>query len=348
MENGHKNQLPMVDLFAGAGGLTQGLSDAGFTPVAASEWDPDAASTYIRHHRQAHPSIPLKFFEGDVADQSFKSLKGHISLVAGGPPCQPYSMGGLRRGRMDNRDGIPQFIRAISEIDPDIFVMENVPGLTQGTLKSVFHETINQLTSMGFKVTANVLHAADFGVSQKRRRLFIIGTRGGHFEWPTPSHGPQGLEDWVPAKAVISAETALGTPNTSKVTYAKKPDLRPSPYDGHLWNGGGRPIDPNGLVPTLLASMGGNKTPWVDTLNIAPEYHRYLLNGGAPRTGTVPGARRITVEEAASVQGFPTRMIWTGKQSSRYRQVGNAVPVKLANSVGIALHNTFLSKQRSF
>ena len=83
--------------------------------------------------------------------------------------------------------------------------------------------------------------------------------------------------------------------------------------------------------------MGGNKTPWLDTLGIVPEYHAHLLSGGSPRQGVVPGARRITVEEAALLQGFPAGAQFAGRRSSQYRQVGNAVPPALGKEIGLAL-----------
>jgi len=104
-----------------------------------------------------------------------------------------------------------------------------------------------------------------------------------------------------------------------------------------VYNGGGRPIDLTEPAPTLLASMGGNKTPWVDSYGIVPEYHAYLMAGGKPRSGRVPGARRITVDEAALLQTFPVGSYFAGPRSSCYRQIGNAVPLLLAEAIGLAL-----------
>jgi DNA (cytosine-5)-methyltransferase 1 len=87
----------------------------------------------------------------------------------------------------------------------------------------------------------------------------------------------------------------------------------------------------------MLASMGGNKTPWLDTLGVVPAYHAHLVAGGPPRQGRVPGARRLTVEEAALLQTFPARTAFVGRRTSQYRQIGNAVPPLLAEHLGLAL-----------
>lgn len=339
--------IPFLDLFCGAGGLSLGLAGAGMVPVAASEMDRDALETYVEAHAKYHPHLGLEVFDGDIANYSFKKLKGDVGVVAGGPPCQPYSMGGLRRGVMDVRDGLPQFLRVLGEVQPEAFLMENVPGLVKGAQWPRFAAFLSELESLRFTVTWKVLHAADFGVAQRRQRLFVVGLRSTGFEWPEPTHGVGTKRNWVTARELLSPDEPVGIPNHSKVTYARTPDLRPSPWDGHLWNGGGRPINPNGLVPTLLASMGGNKTPWLDGDGIVPVYHEHLVRGGRPRKGVVKGARRITAEEAAIVQTFPVDMPWAGRRSSRYRQIGNAVPVKLAEAVGAALYRQVAVPARS-
>lgn len=330
--------LTVLDLFAGAGGLSLGLADAGMEVIAAAEWDQDALDTYAKSHPAA------RLYPGDISDIDFTEFRDSVDVVAGGPPCQPWSDGGKGLGHEDPRDGFPQFVRAVRTIKPQAFLMENVAGLTRGAKRPHFLRLLRELAGLGYEIADEVLVAASFGVPQGRKRLFIVGTRSGGFTWPDATHG-SGRRPWRVAGEVVSSNITLGEPNSSIVTYAKRPDLRPSPYDGLLFNGGGRPIDLSDLAPTLLASMGGNKTPWIDTLQIVPEYHGYLMGGGQPRAGVVPGARRITVAEAAALQTFPEGMAFAGPRSSQYRQIGNAVPPLLARAVAEAL-TAWLNRQR--
>ncbi|MGH9071443.1 MAG: DNA cytosine methyltransferase, partial [Acidimicrobiales bacterium] len=237
----------------------------------------------------------------------------------------------------DPRDGIPQFVRAVAAVAPTAFLMENVAGLARSSNARLLQLVLDDLRGLGYTVDHRVLHAADYGVPQARDRLVVVGVRPGiAFQWPDATHGAGRALPHRTAGEVVESEPA-GDPNPSIVTYAKAPSLRPDAYHGHLWNGGGRPIDLARPAPTLLASMGGNKTPWVDTLGIVSKYHAHLLGGGSPQSGQVPGARRITATEAAALQSFPAGFVFEGKRSSQYRQIGNSVPPQLARSVAEAL-----------
>ncbi len=344
--------LKVADLFAGAGGLSLGFMAEGAQVVVAVERDADAAATYRgAHERLAGPGgTTVDVYEQDICDVDFRPYRGRLDVIVGGPPCQPWSLGGLRRGRADPRDGIPQFARALYEAAPRAFVLENVAGLARGEARRAFelivavlagHEPLERLVGpgvgkgarLGYEVSWRALQAADYGVPQNRLRLFVVGTEpGAGFQWPAPTHGPGRPLPYVAAGEVVSA-SARGEANPASVTYAAHPSLRPDPYHGKLYNGGGRPIDLSKPAPTMLASMGGNKTPWVDTASTVPEYHAHLAAGGAPRSGQVPGARRITVVEAAALQGFPDWARFVGSRSSQYRQVGNAVPPPLARAI---------------
>lgn len=326
--------VPVLDLFAGAGGLSLGFAWAGLAPVAAIEVVPDAACTYAAHHGVE----VIRRDIGALSDQELRAFRDEVRVVAGGPPCQPWSTGGRRRGDADSRDGFPQFFRTLLAVRPEAFVCENVSGLESGSAAGYLRDLLRVFEEeLRYDVQCKVLDAADFGVPQHRRRLFIVGTRdAGVFEWPDATHGPHAPNRWATAGDVLSSEP-IGQPNRSIVTYAKKPQLRPSPFDGLLFNGGGRPIDLGAPARTILASAGGNKTPFYDTLGIVPGYHAHLREGGEPRTGRVPGARRITVAECAALQSFPDGMVFAGARSSQYTQVGNAVPPLLAEAVGRSL-----------
>ena len=324
---GAMTAMRSLDIFAGAGGLSLGLEAAGFEIVAGVEIDPDACETFAK----AHPAAEVVC--DDVSLLPFQTWAPRVDVLVGGPPCQPWSTGGKRLGDADPRDGWPIFLQALEAIRPRAFIAENVAGFAAGARKPHFDTLTERLSSLGYNVTARVLNAADYGVPQRRLRLLIVGTERGGFEFPTPRFGVGTEKPWRIAGDAIGPEP-VGNPNPSIITYARRPDIRPNPYDGHVYNGGGRPIDLSKPARTLLASMGGNKTPWVDTLGIVPEYHAHLLAGGVPRTGQVPGARRITVEEAALLQTFPRGMHFAGPRSSCYRQIGNAVPPMLAEAVG--------------
>jgi DNA (cytosine-5)-methyltransferase 1 len=319
-----------IDLFAGAGGLSLGLAQAGVLPVCAIEIDTYAADTLASHL----PGIDLQCT--DICKVDLSLYRGRVDLVCGGPPCQPFSSGGLRAASHDGRDMLPHFVKALEVIRPDAFLMENVPGLAVGSRGAYLAAILNELRELGYFVTWRVLNAADYGVPQNRRRLFVVGSRRRPFEFPRPTHGPGCALPHVAVNQVLPP-FQLGEPNPATVTYAKKPDLRPSPYHGLLFNGGGRAINRAFPSPTILASAGGNKTHFFDDLNLVPEYHRYLLAGGEPRRGVLPGARRLTVLESAILQGFPTDMTFSGPRSAQYQQVGNAVPPSLAAALGRAL-----------
>jgi len=323
--------MKLIDLFSGAGGLSLGLKRAGYNVAACVEINKDAMDTYISHDEKAI------HYNEDVRGISFLNFRGNIDIVAGGPPCQPFSVGGLRKATADSRNMIPEFVRCLREVQPEAFIMENVPGLLLKHTRPYFDSVLAQLSSCGYKLNWAVVNAADYGIPQKRRRLFVLGSRKIQLRFPAPTHGHVTPTRHVSTLDVLGNEPIGAAPNCP-VRYARAPDLRLSPYAGHVYNGGGRPIDPNGACHTILASSGGYKTHWIDTLNVAPEYHAHLKAGGAPRDGLVPGARRLSVEECAIIQTFPREMRFSGKRSAQYTQVGDAVPPDLAFVIGRSVY----------
>lgn len=324
--------LTSIDLFSGAGGLSIGLERAGFRPVLAVEMNKDACATY----KLRFPEVDLR--QAPIQTVDLRPFRARIDLLAGGPPCQPFSSGGLRQAAGDIRDMIPEFIRAVGEVRPKAFLMENVPGLITGSRATYFLNAIRSFESLGYAVSWQVVNAADYGIPQKRKRLFVVGALDSVFEFPEPTHGSGRKNPYSVVSDWLDICTIQGNPNPSIITYAKNPDLRPSPYDGHLFNGGGRALDPDAPSHTILASAGGNKTHFVDPNGLVPKYHEYLINGGKPyRTKSLEGARRLTAMESAILQTFPSDMTFLGSKSSQYKQIGNAVPPKLAEAIGFAI-----------
>jgi DNA (cytosine-5)-methyltransferase 1 len=177
--------------------------------------------------------------------------------------------------------------------------------------------------------------------------MFLVGVREdceGFPDPPRPTH-----QTPATVRAVLADLPRAGSPGNSSVcpaqiVPAKKPVLRPSPYAGMLFNGTGRPLNLDAPAPTLPASMGGNRTPIIDQYDLEgtapsciPTLHSQLLDPDRTEISVPSQLRRITVEEAASLQSFPADVGWVGPQTARYRQIGNAVPPKLALAAARAI-----------
>lgn len=320
-------ELTSIDLFCGAGGLSLGLEQAGFRPVLGLDLNRDACATYSRAFPKAN------ILQQSVTEIDFRQWRG-VDLMAGGPPCQPFSNGGKRLAADDVRDMLPEFARAVNEARPRAFIMENVAGLLAPRNRDYFNTVLAMFSDRYTILPPRIVNAADYGVPQKRIRVMVVGFLRGKVDFPVPTHR---VGRYITSGSVIVRGDTLGESNPSKVFYAKSPDLRPSPYAGQLFNGGGRALNLDQPAPTILASAGGNKTHFVDELNLVPTYHKHLRNGGKPKEGALKGGRRLTVIESALLQTFPHKMVFEGSRSSQYAQIGNAVPPRLSEVIGTSV-----------
>lgn len=330
----------VVSLYTGAGGLDIGFYKAGFNISWANDIDKNATSTY----NSIFPHHDIR--TGSLLDQELPSKK-NIDLVIGGPPCQGFSVA----GKMDPNDPRSQhvwnFMGVVKKLAPRAFVMENVKGLAINHRWKVLLDSLQkEANKMGYTTKILLLNALNYGVPQARERMFLIGTKEGQIIAPKTTHNENPVTV-TNALTKISRFGSLGNDSicTAKITPAKNPILRKSPYAGMLFNGQGRPINLDLPALTLPASMGGNRTPIIDQ-NILDDssqeswvvnYHARLINGGKPLKTAPKHLRRITVEEASVLQTFPVEMKFHGTQSSRFRQIGNAVPPELAFNVAKAI-----------
>ncbi|TCS61599.1 DNA cytosine methyltransferase [Varunaivibrio sulfuroxidans] len=341
--------MKAVSLFSGAGGMDVGAIRAGFEVVAASEIDAHACSTYRRNH----PGTVL--IEGDIDKRmsEIMSFKG-VDLVIGGPPCQGFSVA----GKMDPSDPrsklVFSFCSVVEKLLPRAFVMENVKALGKlAKFEDVRREIIRRMRNAGYQTTVHILNAKDFGVPQSRERVFFIGTRACSTVLETNDF-EKFKQEAISLRHAIAHLGRAGSLNNSpitkaKITLAKKPVLRKSPYAGMLFNGQGRPLNPDAWSSTLPASMGGNRTPIIDEEHLyggaqswVEEHHRKILSGAiqSEYKEAPSRLRRLTIREAAVLQSFPESYCFEGPQSRIFSQIGNAVPCKLAESVLKAVKHT--------
>lgn len=288
----HSSDHLVLDLFAGCGGLALGFEAQGFKTVGF-EMNADACATYEAnllgrcHQVVLSPNTPLSA----------------ASVIIGGPPCQPFSVGGYQMGLQDSRDGFPTFIAAISRIKPEIWLFENVRGLMYKN-KWYLDEILASLRKQGYIVEAKILNVVNYGVPQNRERIVVVGHRGA-FKFPTP------LPYQVAAGEAVM-DTALLAPENSKFLTAnmdryvanyEKASKCIIPRDLHL----DRPA--RTLTCRNLAGATG------DMMRIRlPDGRR----------------RRLLVRESARLQSFPDWFQFIGNETSQYNQIGNAVSPLLA------------------
>ena len=353
MTAGNQDDLTFVSLYSGAGGLDLGFIEAGWKPIWANDFEPDSVATY--NEAMLRRGIDHRARVGDI-DAQPRPEPGSALAVIGGPPCQGFSVA----GRMDPKDPrsrhVWTFFDFVELVDPQVFVMENVLGLALNKRwTSLRARLLTRATELGYETNLLQLRASDFGVPQNRDRMFLVGTRDLGFVPPTPvsKDRPPTVRD---ALALLPEVGAPGndTRCVARVTPAKSPVLRKSPYAGMLFNGQGRPLNLDAPAPTLPATMGGNRTPILDQSELDGEdiawvvgYHAHLMAGRPPVSRIPSRLRRLTVEEAAAIQTFPVGFQLCGRTGSRFRQIGNAVPPKLGFAVAKALAGALRRAERA-
>lgn len=377
--------MSSIELFAGAGGLAMGMARAGFQHSAVIEWDKDACQT-IRENHSHYESHGEDFilFDDDARKFDFTPFAGRLEVISGGPPCQPFSLGGKHRGNLDDRDMFPVAVKAVRETMPQAFVFENVKGLLRQSFASYFEYIYLQLsypdvtkrrgetwadhlarleaihTSGKRKPTYNVvfrlLNAADYGVPQKRERVFLVGFRadlGIEWSFPEPTHSEDELliSKWVTGeyweRHKISKRQRPPAPDrlARRVAQLTQPDLenvRLMPWVtvrdtiSDLPDPEKRPNNKvlnHTFVPGARSYPGHTGSP-MDEPSKTLKAGAHGVPGGENMLVRLDGSiRYFTIREAARIQTFPDNYVFHGSWTEIMRQLGNAVPVKLAEVV---------------
>ena len=389
--------MKCVELFAGAGGLAMGVHLAGFEPQAVVEWDKWACDTIRENGARGYPLVEgWNVAEGDVRHFDWSGLGDGIDLVAGGPPCQPFSMGGKHKAHDDSRDMFPATVDIIRRLRPRAFIVENAKGLTRSSFANYYQYILLQLTfpeigrlgsegwyehflrlqkekasgnafnsGLTYNVVPTLVNAADYGIPQKRERVFIVGFRsdlGIEWSFPKATHSFDALlyEQWVtgeywerhsipnnmrplpPEKLQSRINSLEFLPpetlpwRTVRDALLGLPDPRSKKAKhiaNHFFQDGARvypghtgsPLD----LPAKTLKAGAHGVPGGENMLVHED-------------GSV---RYFTVREAARIQTFPDGYHFHGSWTETMRQLGNAVPVMLARVVASSVAERLLVSQ---
>lgn len=298
----------VLDLFAGCGGLSLGFESAGYKTIGF-EMNVAAAETYRKNLKGDCHAIKL--------DLSFEYPQAEI--IIGGPPCQPFSVGGHQKGMEDARDGFPIFIDAVKKLQPKVFMFENVRGLLYSN-KWYFELVISELSKLGYLIDYKLLNAVNYGVPQNRERLFVIGHRA-DFVFPKMKQKKTTVGDAI-------GDLMYTTPPESKF-FTESMDTYVAKYEK-----ASSCVNPRDLYSDRPART-------LTCRNLAG------ATGDMQRVKLLDGRRRrVLVREAARLQSFPDWFEFTGNETSQFNQIGNAVPPLLAYQIALSLKECYNAKEK--
>lgn len=280
-------KFTVLDLFAGCGGLSLGFESAGFKSIGM-EMDESCCNTYNDN------------LQGECIQQFItpRTEFPKADIIIGGPPCQPFSVIGKQLGNEDKRNGFPAFIKAVEKTKPSIWMFENVRGMMYRN-KDYFESSLKKLGKLGYHVEYQLLNAVDFGVPQNRERVIAVGYNG-KFEYPKPTGKKITAGEALEKMAFeVPSDSKFLTPNMDRyiASYEKKSRLI-NPRDLHM----DRPSR------TLTCRNLAGSTA---------DMHRIKLSDGR--------RRRLRVKEAARLQSFPDWFEFSGSETNKFNQIGNAV-----------------------
>ncbi len=358
-------KLKVVDLFAGVGGLSYGFAhDNRFEIVAANEILPNMANAY----KLNHPSV--KVYCKDIKDfgiadleKDFSIKKGEIDLIVGGPPCQAYSTVGKRLINDPRGELFQEYYRVLKEIQPKVFLFENVKGLLSMQSGKLLPKIIALFESLDYKTMYKTLNAADYGVPQVRERVIIIGTKlNSKFLYPEPTHYDpregqtlltKSLKPYLTLSEAIS-DLPLIKSGEENFEYRCEPkndfqklmrENAPKKLMDHnapknnqklvklmeSLPDGGTPRDlpkelrPKGGFANTYCRLWWNRPSTTITRNLSTPSSSRCIHPKAPRP--------LTTREGARIQCFPDNYIFYGSRSDKNLQIGNAVPTFLSNAL---------------
>jgi DNA (cytosine-5)-methyltransferase 1 len=329
-----------VELFAGAGGLALGMHLAGFRHILLNEIDSMACQTLRRNHPE------WNVLEGDIHQVDFTPLKGKVDFLSGGFPCQAFSYAGKKGGLNDTRGTLFfELARAVREIQPKVFMGENVKGLLSHEEGRTLNVIRNAIAELGYTlVEPRVLKAIMYQVPQKRERLILIAIRndiyerGFRFKWPDPYRRVMTLRDAFYHGELYDSDV----PASEGQAYPeKKARVMAMVPEGGDWRDLPEEIQKEYMGGSFY--LGGGKTGMARRLSLDEPSLTLTCAPAQKQTERCHPieTRPLTVREYARIQTFPDDWVFEGTVADQYKQIGNAVPVNLAFAIGRSLIRLF-------
>lgn len=343
------NEPKIVSLFSGAGGIDIGFKKAGFHTVFATDFWDKACQTLVKN------SIADEVIKEDVRKINFKTIKEtyqNIDCIIGGPPCPPYSQTrhyliGKKDGFEDENSGfaVPEYFRAVKEISPKVFFFENVDGFTFKTHTEAFDYLKSESEKLGYNLTYRVVNCANYGIPQTRKRFICVGVKKDFpaFEFPAETHtekGDKGKLKWVTCKEVIG--------DFDTITEEEKLQ-RPGSKDYDLLVG-----IPPGDNYLFYTEKRGCKNPifkwksryWTFLLKLSPDRPSWTLQASfSNNQGPFHWRNRfLRIEEGKRIQTIPDDYILVGDFKEQWRQIGNAVPSRMAEIIARKIKEMYFNE----
>ncbi len=324
--------LRSLSLFSGGGGLDLGFDRAGFTHVASYDILPDAGKTLTQN--RPHWTV-FAGEAGDVTQIDWRSYRGLVDVIHGGPPCQPFSVAGHQKGKADRRDMFPEFVRAVLEIQPLAFVAENVTALLGKKFSSYIEEEIEKPLSQTYHLIKFILSAPDFGIPQIRNRVFFVGFKpdkiAAKYQPPQPTHYWKKEEESSIRQAIqldlFSPREPSQLPQCMGIREALGlPDIGFDALAPTIRSGLTGPRHTTSVLSSVSAQKNWEKLQiWPNGVAANREQaHLFVANNGH---------FRLSVADCAMIQGFPESWRIEGAVYMGLGQIGNAVPPPLAYRV---------------
>lgn len=311
-----------IELFAGCGGLSTGFLDAGLRVAAGFEIDARAVDVYDYNHAY-RGSRGFIADLNDVSGSELLRLAGidRADFVIGGPPCQPFSIAGKRKGASDERAGlIGRFVKIVEELKPSAFLLENVPNLATMGDGAFLEGAKAELRALGYSVDHRIVSAAAFGVPQNRKRLIVLGMKGAAVSFPEGQYGDSN-------RPLRSASEAIGDlPDAGEFGETAIYNHEPTAHSADM-------------VERFSRLEVGRRERGSFHDRLHPDRPSYTLRAGSGNFSPLRPVhykyhRVITVRESARLQGFTDDFLWPDRipRLQQYRQVGNAVPPPLGQA----------------